>query len=66
MTDEGFGELLNTVDHLAVPCPRGHKNERMFVYETAVRWACGKVTQLPPLTDHGHPNQSGKPKRVKR
>ncbi|WP_134667885.1 hypothetical protein [Amycolatopsis sp. CFH S0078] len=51
MSDEGFGELLNTVDRAPYPCPRRHEDERMRVFEDAVRWACGAVTPLPLLPE---------------
>lgn len=51
MSDEGFGELLNTVDRSAYPCPRGHENERMLVFEDAVQWTCGMVRWLPLLPE---------------
>jgi hypothetical protein len=53
VTDTEFGELLNTVNHLPTPCPRGHQQERMYVYERAVRWSCGKVELLPPIAVQG-------------
>lgn len=48
-----FGELLNTIDHLITPCPRGHIEDRLYVYERAARWSCGKVEWLPPLAVQG-------------
>lgn len=50
---DDFGELLNTVTDLVTPCPRGHHQDRMFVYERAVLWSCGKVELLPPFSVQG-------------
>ena len=53
VTDSSFGELLNTVEHLPAPCPRGHAQEQMRVYERATRWSCGAVRWLPRLPAQG-------------
>lgn len=62
MSDEGFGDLLHAVECYPYPCPVGHRDESMRVFVRAVVSACGEIRWLPRLTDHSHPNQSGKPK----
>jgi hypothetical protein len=67
VTDEGFGELLNTVDRLPAPCPRGHQRERMRVFEQAVTWSCGAVRWLPSRASQFEarvPNPTGRMPRA--